>query len=150
MNDLDYMREAYAQALKAYDNGEYPVGAVIVKNGEILSRGANAENSDYDPTSHAEIKAVRQACKKIKKIKLEDCTLYTTLYPCPMCESTIIEVGIKKVVFGGESFKWVRDIKYSNKELELIGPILNNECREIFAKRLKEKGRNDILDYERS
>ena len=146
MNDLDYLQEAYTEALKAYDNGEYPVGAVVVRNGEILSRAANAENSDYDPTAHAEIRAIRQACKKLKTLKLEDCTLFTTLSLCPMCESTIIEVGIKKVVFGGESFKWVRDIKYSNKDLELIGPILNDDCKGIFAKRLKEKGRMDFLN----
>jgi tRNA(adenine34) deaminase len=150
MNDLDYMREAFAEALKAYENGEYPVGAVVVNNGEILSQAANAENSENDPTAHAEIQAIRKACKKLRKLKLNDCTLYTTLYPCPMCERTIIEVGIKKVVYGGETFKWIRDIKYSKKELELTGPILNEECREIFAKRLKEKGRNDILNYENS
>ena len=150
MNDHDYMREAYTEALKAYDNGEYPVGAIVVRNGEILSQAANAENSDYDPTAHAEIRAIRQACKKLKTLKLEDCTLYTTLSPCPMCESTIIEVGIKKVVYGGESFKPIRDIKYSNKDLQRIGPILNDDCRGIFAKRLKEKGRYDILNNESS
>lgn len=150
MNDLEYMRAAHAEALIAYDNGEYPVGAVVVLDGEIISRAPNAEFADYDPTAHAEIEAIRKACKKLRKVKLKDCVLYTTLYPCPMCESTIIEVGIKCVVFGGNTFKWVRDIKYSNKELELRGPIMNDECRGIFAKRLKEKGRDDILNYEGS
>ena len=148
MNDLDYMREAYSEALVAYNSGENPIGALVVKNGKIISRASNAENSKYDPTAHAEIEAIRKACKKLKQIKLKDCVLYTTLYPCPMCEGAIIEVGIKKVIYGGELFKWIKDIKYSSRDLEIIGPILNKECREIFVKRLKEKGKDEILNYE--
>ena len=124
MNDVQFMQEALAEAMAAYENGEYPVGAIIVSGGEILSRGRNAEKTNFDPTAHAEIRAIRNACERLQKLKLEECTLYTTLYPCPMCESTIVEVGIRKVVYGARPFQWIREVKYGKATLEMIGPIL--------------------------
>lgn len=147
MTDRHFMQEAYAEALSAYDDGEYPVGAVIVRNSEIVSRAHNAQDSEYDPTAHAEVLAIRLACRKLKRIKLEDCTLYTTLYPCPMCEGAMIEAGIKRVVYGGSPFPWIREVKFGRAELELVGPI-DEGCRDLFEKRLRENGRDDILGHE--
>ena len=150
MDDIDFIQEAYSEALVAYKNGENPIGALIVMDGKIISRASNAEISKNDPTAHAEIEAIRKACNQLNQLKLKDCVLYTTLYPCPMCEGAIIEVDIKKVIYGGETFKWIKEVRYSNKNLEYIGPILNEECRQLFAKKIKEKGGDEILKYESS
>ena len=65
-----------------------------------------------------------------------------------MCEATAIEAGISRIVYGGESFPWIRDVKYGKSSIKISGPVLNKECRGIFIEKLKEKGRNDILGYE--
>ena len=147
MNDSDYMALAFKEAQKVGKGKEYPVGALIVLNGEVISTARNTAVEDYDPTSHAEINAIRVACNKIKSHKLKDAILYTTLYPCPMCEAAITETGIKKGVYGAEPFVWIREVKFKKGNLEFVGPILNEECRNIFAEKLRELGRNDILNY---
>ena len=149
MTDSEYMRMAFAEALAAYEQGEYPVGALLVSDDEIVAKQRNRCNADTDPTAHAEILAIREGYKKLNGKSLSNCTLYTTLFPCPMCEKTIVEVGIRKVVYGATSFKWIREHKYIHLTPELIGPIMETECRDLFIKRLKENKRDDILSYEK-
>ena len=150
MTTLEFMQRAYKEALAAYDRGEYPVGAVLVRDNEIIASFGNNVHSNLDPTDHAEILVIREACKNLQRLKLRDCTLYTTLFPCPMCESTILEVGIPKVVYGATTFKWIREIKFDRSKCEFDGPIMENECKGIFVKKLRERGRIDILEYDKA
>ena len=145
--NVNFMREAFNEAMTAYESGEYPVGAVIVHQGEIVSRGRNAEDTSFDPTAHAEIVAIRNACKELQTPKLKDCTLYTTIYPCPMCESSIVAAGIEKVVYGGRTFSFFREVKWGKPTLEIVRPVLDQECRSLFERKLREKGRSDILNH---
>jgi tRNA(adenine34) deaminase len=111
MEERDFMQEALKEAKAAYDGGEYPIGAVIVYQGEIQARGRNAEDANFDPTAHAEIVAIRKACKELQAPKLRGCALYPTIYRCPMCDSSIVAAKIERVMYGGHSRsseKWGR------------------------------------------
>lgn len=94
------MRQALKEALKAYAKGEVPVGAVVVYAGEIIGRGHNLRESSQDPTTHAEIIAIREASRKRGSWRLEECDLYVTLEPCLMCAGAISLARIRKVYFG--------------------------------------------------
>ncbi len=149
MTHPQFIREALVEARVAYERGEIPVGAVVVRNGAVISRGRNDTARHNDPTAHAEICAVRSACEVLGQLKLTDCTLYTTLYPCPMCEMVIKEVGLPEVVYGGRPYRWVREVKFGKALFEPIGPILDDECRGLFTRKIMDMGREDILGYER-
>ena len=94
------MKIALQEARKAYDEGEIPVGAIIVKGGEIIGRGHNLKETTKDPTQHAEIVAIRDAVKKVGDWRLNGATIYVTKEPCVMCAGAIIEVRIERIVFG--------------------------------------------------
>ena len=98
--DETFMREALRQAKKAYALDETPIGCCIVYGGKIIARGYNRRNTDRNPLAHAEITAIRKASKVIGDWRLEGCTLYVTLEPCPMCSGAIINARIDRVVFG--------------------------------------------------
>ena len=101
MDYESYMREALALAREAFDAGEVPVGCVIAgPDGAILGRGRNRRQERHDATAHAEVEAIRQACGALGDWRLEDCTLFVTLEPCPMCTGAIINSRIPTVVFG--------------------------------------------------
>lgn len=104
-NDKEYMRIALEEAKKAYEAGEVPVGAIIVKDGKIISQAHNNREETGDATGHAETLAIRMACEAIGSWRLEDCELYVTLEPCPMCMGAIINSRIKRVVFGAKDAK---------------------------------------------
>ncbi len=107
MDDNYYMNLAIEEAKKAADADEVPVGAVIVdKNNLVIGYGYNCPISTNDPTSHAEINAMRMAAKAINNYRLVDATLYTTIEPCIMCMGAIIHARIKRVVFGARDPKW--------------------------------------------
>ncbi|MBQ3085572.1 MAG: tRNA adenosine(34) deaminase TadA [Clostridia bacterium] len=103
--DEKFMKEALKLAKKAAELGEVPVGAVIVYDGKIIARGYNRREIDQDGVAHAELIAIRRACKKIGFWRLEGCTLYVTLEPCPMCTGAIINTRIDRVVFGASDPK---------------------------------------------
>ena len=105
MNDEKYMNMALDEAKKAFDEGEVPVGAVIVKGGEIVAVAHNNREATNDATGHAETLAIRKACEDIGSWRLEDCELYVTLEPCPMCMGAIINSRIKRVVYGAKDAK---------------------------------------------
>ena len=98
--DEAFMKEAIRQAKKAAAIGDVPIGCVIVKEGRIISRGYNRRNADKTVLSHAEITAIKRACKKEGDWRLEDCTMYVTLEPCPMCAGAIVQARIPRVVIG--------------------------------------------------
>ncbi len=100
-----FMTEALLEAKKAFDAGEVPIGAVIVQNGKIIGRGHNLRNSQKNPLRHAEIDAINEAAAVVGDWRLEDCTMYVTLEPCPMCAGAIVQARIPKVVFGARNPK---------------------------------------------
>ena len=102
---MDYLNEAYKEALKAYKKNEVPVGAVIVKDNKIIARAHNLKESKNDPCAHAEILCIKKASKKINDWYLKDCELYVTLEPCSMCVGAIINARLKRVVYGANDFK---------------------------------------------
>ena len=97
---MDFIKEAYKEALKAYQEDEVPVGAVIVKDNKIIARAHKLKEKTNDPCGHAEILCIRKASKKIKDWYLKDCELYVTLEPCSMCVGAIVNARIKKVYYG--------------------------------------------------
>lgn len=147
MNDIDYMREAYIEAQLNVHGEEYPVGAVLVVDDDIVSRSRNSVYEGFDPTAHAEINVIRSACKILKTTKLDNSILYTTLYPCPLCEAAIVEARVSRVVYGSEAFAWIKEVKYKERQIAYSGPVLGEECKQIFVDKLNEKGRTDILEY---
>ena len=98
--DTTFMRAAIKQAQKAYEKSEVPIGCVIVHDGKIIARGYNRRNTDRSTLAHAEITAIRKAAKKLGDWRLEDCTLYVTLEPCPMCAGAIVQARITECVIG--------------------------------------------------
>jgi tRNA(adenine34) deaminase len=103
---MDYLESAIDEAGKAYQKGEVPVGAVIVKDQEIIAKAHNLKETKKDALAHAEILAIQKAQKKLGDWRLNECTLYSTLEPCPMCAGAIIQARISKVVFGAYDLKW--------------------------------------------
>ena len=152
--DVKYMREAMDCARAAQESGEVPVGAVVVdENGEIIGRGFNKVISDDDPTAHAEIMAIRQAAKVRKNYRLENCTLYVTLEPCPMCAGAIMNSRFARLVYGAADEKaGVVDnvcklFSYPtlNHHTKATGGVCGKECLNLLKaffeeKRKKEKG----------
>jgi tRNA(adenine34) deaminase len=100
--DEEYMREALALAAQAAQAGEVPVGAVIVRNGEIIASAYNLRERNQMATAHAELLAVEEACRKTGSKHLSDCTLYVTLEPCPMCAGALAGARIGRIVFGAK------------------------------------------------
>jgi len=142
-----FMQRAIELAKIAANNNEVPVGAVIVKNGQIIAEGINMRESKQNALSHAEIEAINNACKKLNSWRLDDCEMYVTLEPCPMCTGAIINSRIKILVFGAydkragsiDSVINLCDYPYNHKP-EIYGGICEDECLEIlqdFFKKLR-------------
>lgn len=135
-----FMNEALILAREAAENGEIPVGAVIVKNGEIIARGRNMREEKQNALSHAEIEAINQACKALNSWRLDGCELYVTLEPCPMCAGAIINARIKTLVFGAydskagsiDSIVNLCDLPYNHK-VEVYGGICEDECLSVMT-----------------
>jgi tRNA(adenine34) deaminase len=100
VSETDFMQLALAQAQQAWDLGEVPVGAVVVKDGEVIAVGCNQPIGKHDPTAHAEIVALRAAAEKLGNYRLPGCELYVTLEPCVMCSGAMMHARLSKVVFG--------------------------------------------------
>lgn len=143
----DYMRVALEEARTAFRQGEVPVGAVIVKEGRIISKAHNLIETLSDATAHAEILAIRKAGQKMKGWRLEGCTLAVTLEPCPMCAGAIVEARIKKLVIGAFDFKTgaagsvyniVQDRRF-NHRVEVLYGVLQDECSELLKEFFRDK-----------
>lgn len=142
------MRVALAEALEAPRTGDIPIGALVVDaTGRILARGRNRREADHDPTAHAEIVAIREACVALASSRLDGCTLVTTLEPCAMCAGAALTARVTRVVFGawddkagaaGSRYDLLRDRRLP-LSAEVIGGVLEEEC----AMPLKEFFRED-------
>lgn len=146
------MEEALLLAKQSFDEGEVPVGAVVVKDGEIVGRGRNRRENGKNALFHAEISAIDEACRNLGGWRLWQCEMYVTLEPCPMCAGAIINSRIKKVTFGAYdkkagSFGSVvdfNDLPYNHKP-QIDGGIDEKECSELlslFFEQLREKRKN--------
>ena len=137
--DEKYMKEALKQAKKAAAMDEVPIGCVIVHNDKIIARGYNKRNSMKTTLGHAEILAIKKASKYMGDWRLEECVMYVTLEPCPMCAGAIINARIPKVFYGAKDEKSgscgsvinLFELPYNHKP-ELIGGIMEEECRNIL------------------
>ena len=152
MTHEDYMELALQEAWKAAKQGEVPVGAVIVKDGQVIAQAHNMREQWLDATAHAEVIAIRDACGKLQNWRLTGCTLYVTVEPCPMCAGAIYNSRIDTVIFGCrdsragavESLFNVLSHPLLNHQPQVIGGILEDRCaaavQEFFAdRRAKEK-----------
>ena len=150
MSHSYFMSEALILAKNAEKHEDVPVGAVIVKNGEIIAKGQNRREEHKNSLAHAEIEAINQACSVLGSKYLTNCTLYVTLEPCPMCTGAIINSRIEKVVFGAYDDKagcmgTLTDMTALgfNHKPEIIGGYMENECAKIltdfFAKLRNER-----------
>ena len=149
-----FMKEALLQAKLALEKNEVPVGAVIVKDGEIVGEGRNRRELGKNALYHAELEAIDNACKRLGGWRLWQCELYVTLEPCPMCAGAIINSRIKTVYFGARdskagSFGSVVDfntIAYNHKP-EIVSDVMGDECSAMlteFFKNLREKKKNAV------
>ena len=142
-----YMRQALALAEQAQAAGEVPVGAVIVLNGEVVGHGSNSPIAANDPTAHAEILAIREACAHIGNYRLEGATLYTTLEPCVMCAGALVAARVATLVFGARDLRFggvrskfrLADSDLLNHRLEIVEGVLAAESvrllQDFFAPR---------------
>lgn len=141
-----YMKEAIKQAKKAYAIDETPIGCVIVYENKIIARGYNRRNTDKSTLAHAEIAAIKKACKKLGDWRLEGCTLYVTLEPCPMCAGAIVQSRIDRVVVGSMNPKAgcagsvlnLLQTEGFNHQTELTTGILSEECSQLMTSFFKE------------
>ncbi|QDC43797.1 tRNA adenosine(34) deaminase TadA [Methylophilus medardicus] len=141
MQDEDFMRLAMAMANEAASLGEVPVGAIVVKDGQVIGQGRNAPISLNDPTAHAEIQAMRAAAQLLGNYRLVDCTLYVTLEPCAMCSGAIQHARIARLVYGasdpktgccGSVVNLMAEQKL-NHHCTVSGGILATECGALLS-----------------
>ena len=141
-----YMKEAIKQAKKAYAIDETPIGCVIVYEDRIIARGYNRRNTDKSTLAHAEITAIKKACKKLGDWRLEGCTLYVTLEPCPMCAGAIVQSRIDRVVVGSMNPKAgcagsvlnILQTEGFNHQVEIETGILGEECSQMLSSFFRE------------
>lgn len=135
-----FMRIAINEAIKAIDEGEMPVGAVVVHNGVVIASAHNLRNTLHDPTLHAEIVAMRDACKLLKDWRLEECDLYVTLEPCAMCSGAIINSRMRNVYFGAYDLDYgaaggridLFSKSYLGSKTTVFGGIMEDECTNLL------------------
>jgi tRNA(adenine34) deaminase len=147
MTDSDYMQQAIKLAEQAAENGEVPVGAIVVCNGEIVGTGSNAPISLNDPSAHAEMLAIRDAAKTLGNYRLVDCTLYVTLEPCAMCAGVIQHARLAKLVYGASDPKTgacgsvinLMAEKKLNHHTEIVGGVLAAECGHLLSTFFKQR-----------
>lgn len=138
--DIDGMRAAIVEAEKAGSEGEVPVGAVLVVNGEIVATGHNCSIAASDPSAHAEVVALRRAGSDLGNYRLPEATLYVTLEPCVMCTGAIVQARLKRIVFGAYDKKAgalgsvvdLSDSRALNHRFEINGGLLADECSELL------------------
>ena len=140
MNDKKFMEEALRLARQAADEGEVPVGAVVVLGDEIVGRGRNRREKDKNALAHAELEAINEACKILGGWRLWQCDMYVTLEPCPMCTGAIINSRIKRLVYGASDYKAgscgsvvnLFDLPYNHKP-ETVTGFMQEECSQILT-----------------
>ena len=144
--DRKFMDLAIIRARRAGEEGEVPVGAIIVKDGQVIATGRNRREKNHDATAHAEIEAIKSACEALGDWRLDGCEIYVTLEPCPMCSGAIINSRIKTVIFGAYDTKSgalssvanFANLPFSYTP-EVYGGICEDECRNLLTDFFKEK-----------
>jgi tRNA(adenine34) deaminase len=148
--DRRFMRLAIEEARKAESLGEVPIGAVIVKDGEVIASAHNLRETSQNAITHAELSAIQDACKEIGSWRLEETTLYVTLEPCPMCSGAILQSRVPRVVYGARDpkggcvdslYRLLNDPRF-NHECEVTEGVLADECGDMltsFFRSLREK-----------
>lgn len=144
MTNEDFMYQALMQTNIAFKRGEIPIGAVIVKDGHIIAKAYNKRNTSKKPTHHAEILAIEKAAKKIGDWRLEDCDIYISTIPCPMCAGAIVNARINNVYYGAsnenkEIFEMIMTQSSLNHHCNYFGGILEQECANILKEFFKSK-----------
>ncbi len=145
-----FMKAALRCAQKAFDEGEVPIGAVVVCDGKVIARGHNRRTKRQVATAHAEIEAIEKACKKLKSWRIPECELYVTLEPCPMCMGAALNARIKKIYFGAPEDKGrsltqeIANANLLNHTVEVEGGVMKEECAAILSEffssmRIREK-----------
>ena len=145
--DDKFMNYALKEAQKAYNKMDVPVGCVIVYNGKIIARGYNKREKDQNVIKHAEIEAIDKACKALKSWRLNDCTIYTTLFPCPMCASAIQQSRISKLVYlNNTNNKALNDISLNilfnenlNHRVKIDKIFLENSIIDDFFEKIRKE-----------
>ena len=145
--DYDFMKIALEEAQSAYRRGEVPVGAVLVREGNVLARAHNSPIALNDPSAHAEMLVLRQAAEKIGNYRLAGTELYVTLEPCVMCAGAIIHARVERVIFGARDPKCgavvslynILDDKRLNHQVKVTEGVLKEECGEIISRFFREK-----------
>ena len=139
--DLNYMQQALDLARRAEAEGEVPVGALLVRAGEVIGEGWNRPIGTHDPTAHAEISALRDAAARVGNYRLPGSTLYVTLEPCPMCAGAIIHARVGRLVFGaadpksgaaGSVFDLLPSDHRFNHRVEVQGGLMSNACSDLL------------------
>jgi tRNA(adenine34) deaminase len=155
--DERFLRAALVEAAKGGDKGEVPIGCVLVKDGRILGRGHNLMETLRDPTAHAEILAIGAACQALDNWRLDGCTLYVTLEPCPMCAGAILNSRVARVVYGARDKRLgalgstydILDENPINRVVAVEGPTMEEECLGMlraFFRDLRAKKKADPDD----
>jgi len=142
LGDESFMREALAEAERAFAAGEAPVGAVVVRGGAVIGRGRNRREELHDPTAHAEVLAIRAAAGRLGGWRIPDATLYVTVEPCPMCAGALVLARIDRLVYGAADPKagavdTLFDIVRSpalNHRVEVTRGVLEPECAELMRR----------------
>ncbi|EEG76218.1 tRNA adenosine(34) deaminase TadA [Dethiobacter alkaliphilus] len=156
MTDQDFMREALKEAQLAFEKGEIPIGAVLVRDGNIIARDHNRREELDDPTAHAEILVLREAGRTLGGWRLPNTTLYVTIEPCPMCAGGLVQARVARVVYGAADIKagavhslyTVTEDERLNHRLEVTGGVLAEECADImrtFFRSRRKKGTDLFL-----
>jgi tRNA(adenine34) deaminase len=142
-----FMSLAIEEAKIAYTLDEVPVGAIIVRDGEVIARGHNLRETLKDATAHAEIIAIKNACTNLNGWRLIDCDIYVTLEPCPMCAGALVNSRANRIIYGafdaragacGSVYNIVNDPKL-NHRLEVVPGVLEEECRSLLQKFFRGK-----------
>lgn len=142
-----WMKLALDQAIRAYDQGEVPIGAVVVHEGQVIGEGFNQRETLNDPTAHAEMIAITQAAAALQSWRLLDCTIYATLEPCPMCAGAIVQSRIPRVIYGTPDPKGgachtlyqITEDSRLNHRCAVLGGILQPDCRAILQRFFAEQ-----------
>jgi len=145
-HDKKYMQMALAEARKAYQQAEVPIGAVVVCNDRVVGSGFNRREQTQDPTSHAEIIALKEAAKEEASWRLEECQLYVTLEPCPMCAGAVLQSRIKRIVFAArdpkagavKSLYQLLDDDRFNHQVEVVEGVMKDEAAQLLKKFFRE------------
>ena len=149
MNHEYFMKIALEEAHKAYEKNEVPIGAIIVKNGEVIARAHNTRECDQSALAHAEMIAIQRANDALESWRLDSCSLYVTIEPCQMCSGAIIQSRIENVYYGAVDLKSgahqsiLNLFEYPfNHKVNVVGGVLNEECSNLmtsFFKQLRNK-----------